>query len=268
MPTINHMEEIAAALAAELRQPRLEWQASFMRTARRLLEGELEKAERNAGVTLELGRRAGLDGEAFIFYTEQMLEIRRWQHRLGEVIADFRDLAGNDSIDFGYSLTRYLYDSGEHDAARTVYDAIFERLRLPPRRDMLAMTTLYNLGYLAARFGDDRRASAVYDALLPHAAAFTSTTVARPVGHHVLGMLSATVGEPERAHHHFDEATRAHEAASAPLLLAETQLEQARLLAGTGSPALVALVDSVRSVAVACGATFLGFLCDDIDVGA
>jgi hypothetical protein len=35
VPAINEMEEMATALAADLRQPRLEWQASFMRTARR-----------------------------------------------------------------------------------------------------------------------------------------------------------------------------------------------------------------------------------------
>ena len=34
----NAMEDVATALAAELRQPRLEWQASFMRAARRLYE--------------------------------------------------------------------------------------------------------------------------------------------------------------------------------------------------------------------------------------
>jgi DNA-binding SARP family transcriptional activator/tetratricopeptide (TPR) repeat protein len=266
VPTINLMEEIATALAAELRQPRLEWQASFMRTARRLLEGELDEAERNAGLTLELGRRAGLDGEAFIFYTEQLLEIRRWQRRLGELIEDFRDLAGNDAIDFGYSLTRYLYDSGEHDAARAAYEKIMDRLALPPRRDMLAITTLYNVGYLAAKLGDTMRAPAIYDALLPYGSAFTSTTVARPIGHHFLGMLASTLGEREAARRHFESATQAQSDARAPLLLAETQLEHARLLVGTGDPGLATLVGSVRAAAVAHGARFLGLECDEIDV--
>lgn len=268
VPTINHMEEIATALAFDLRQPRLEWQASFMRTARRLLEGALEEAEKNAELTLELGRRAGYDGEAFIFHTEQMLEIRRWQHRLGDVIEDFRDLAGNDAIDFGYSLTRYLYDSGEHDAARAAYDAIMDRLVLPPRRDMLAITTLYNVAYLAARLGDEARAPAIYDALLPFASAFTSTTVARPCGHHFLGMLASTRGESEVARRHFEAAARAHTHACAPLLLAETQLEHARLIAGTDDADLAGLVDEVRSVSVAHGARFLGFGCDEIERGS
>jgi DNA-binding SARP family transcriptional activator len=262
--TINHMEEIATALAGELRQPRLEWQASFMRTARRLLEGALEEAERSAALTLELGQRAGQD-EAFIFYTEQILEIRRWQHRLAEVIDDFRELAGNDAIDFGYSLTRCLYDSGEHDAARVAYDAIMQRLQLPPRRDMLATTTLYNVAYLAARFGDDARAPSIYDALLPYADAYTSTTVPRPVGHHFLGMLASTSGDVDLARRHFVAAARAHSDAAAPLLLAETRLEHARLLAGTGGDELAGLVDSVRAAAIGHRAAFLGFGCDEID---
>ena len=264
---MNEMEEIATALAADLRQPRLEWQASFMRTARRLFEGELDAAERMAAETLALGRRAGQDGEAFIFYTEQVLEIRRWQGRLGELVGDFRDLAGVEGFDFGYSLTRYLYDAGEVTSARAVYDASIQKLPLPPRRDMLSMTTLYNVAYLAARFGAVQHARVVYDALFPFAPAFTSTTVPKPVGAHYLGMLASTFGDLERADRHFHDATLAHETARAPLLLAETKLEYARLLVGAKpAPAECAqLLNSIRAVATPAGARFLLLGCDEIE---
>ena len=139
---INEMQETATQLAAELRQPRLEWQARFMLTARHMLEGDLVLAEERAQETLELGQRAGQDPEAFIFYNEQMLEIRRWQDRLHEFVSDFREVAGNEEYDFGFALTRYLYDGGEHDVARTAYSSIMDRIELPPRRDMLAMASL------------------------------------------------------------------------------------------------------------------------------
>ncbi len=205
---MNAMEEHATALAAELRQPRLEWQASFMRAARRLYEGDLDRAERTAERTLELGRRAGQDGEAFIFYNEQILEIRRWQGRLDELEAVLVPLAGNDAFDFGFALTRYVYDAGEVDLVRTVYTEKIQPLALRPRRDMLALATMYNAAYLAARFGDARTGEVVYRALEPYASAFTSTTVAKPVGAHHLGMLASLLGEAELAAQHFGAASR------------------------------------------------------------
>src|SRR4029077_16088145 len=106
----------------------------------------------------------------------------------------FRDLAGSEGLDFGYVLTRYLYDSGERDAAAAAYASIMQQVRLPPRRDMLATATLHNLAYLTVRFGAARYARAIYDELLPYASAYTSTTVPRPVGAHFLGMLASTLG--------------------------------------------------------------------------
>ncbi|MCU1430669.1 MAG: ATPase [Actinomycetia bacterium] len=264
----NEMEEIATALAKELRQPRLVWQASFMRTSRLIVEGRLDEAATCASETLELGTRAGQGEEAFIYYTEQVLEIRRWQDRLSELLDVFGGLAGRDDIDFGYSLTRYLYDAGEHAAAADAYAAVMSRLELPPRRDMLALPTLYNLSYLAARLNDATGAQVLYDVLLPSATRYTNTTVAKPVGHHALGMLAATLGDTRAAIRHFERAIDAHERVRAPLLLAETQLETARLVVGTGGGARRAapLIDAVRTTAASSGALALLRACDDIDV--
>src|SRR5262249_61514577 len=120
--------EVASALASELRQPRLEWQASSMKTARRILEGDLDGAETGAQRTLELGHRAGQYTEAFIFFSEQMLEIRRWQDR-GDFVTQFKDLAGKEGLDVGWALTSYLYDAGERDVARAAYDSIIEQFQ-------------------------------------------------------------------------------------------------------------------------------------------
>ncbi len=265
----NEMQEIATALAQELRQPRLVWQASFMRTSRLIEEGKLDEAETLATATLDLGERAGQGGEAFIFYTEQLLEIRRWQDRLPEVVEMFGDLAGRDDIDFGYSLIRYLYDAGEHAAAGARYREVLRRVVLPPRRDMLALATLYNLGYLAARLGDREHAPALYEALAPYAGSFTNTTVAKPVAHHALGMLAATMGDAARAVEHLECATRVHERVQAPLLLDETRVEHARLLLATGASRAVVdgVVEAVRLGAARRGARFLLRACDGLEMG-
>ena len=225
-------------------------------------------AEETAAETLTLGRRAGQHGEAFIFYNEQILEIRRWQGRLHELLDIVGTLAGNEAVDFGWSLTRYAYDAGEIDIARAVYTEKMVPLPLPPRRDMLALTTLYNLAYLAARFGDVAQARATYEALTPHASAFTSTTVAKPVGEHFLGMLAATVGDHALAVQHFRNATLAHDRACAPLLLAETHLEHARVLVASGAPEreVTDLLESAWMIGRPRGAAFLLLGCREVDV--
>jgi class 3 adenylate cyclase/tetratricopeptide (TPR) repeat protein/DNA polymerase III delta prime subunit len=262
----SEMVDRADMLARELHQPTLVWQAGLMRTSRKILGGALDDAEQRAIETLESGRRANQDAEAFIFFTEQMLEIRRWQDRLGDMLADFRELAGVGRIDFGYSLMRYLYDAGEEEAAAACYDAVMERLPLPPRRDMLAATTLGNLAYLAARVGDGERAPSMYEMLLPFGDAFASTTVAKPAGWHHLGMLASTMGRSELAEDHFSLAVTLHEKARAPLLVAETKLEWARLLVGRGADLdrAAGLLDAVRSTATASGARFLERSCLDL----
>jgi hypothetical protein len=172
-----------------------------------------------------------------IYFTELMLEIRRWQDRLREMLADFRDIAGVEGVDLGYSLVRYLYDAGERARALEIYDAIMEREPLPPRRDLLIGPMLCHMSYLAARAGDTARAPRLYELLRPLAGTFANSTVAKPITEHFLGMLSAVLGDVEVADAHFAVAAAAHERIRAPLLVGETKLEWARLLRDAGDAA-------------------------------
>jgi hypothetical protein len=262
---VDEMVELASALAEDLRQPQLLWQASFMRAARLILRGRLDEAEALAEETRDLGRRASQDIEAEIFYNEQLLEIRRWQQRLHEVIGPFADFAGNDSIDFGYALTRYLYESGEHEAAAEKYRAIVGGLKLPLRRDLLAAPLLCNLAFLAAKLDDVEHAAVFYEALTPMANGFANTTVAKPLGAHFLGLLATTLGDTAAAARHFEAAEAAHVRACTPLLEAETLLEHARLLAVNGDRAKTQrLVNDAHSLGAAHGATLILSGCDEV----
>jgi hypothetical protein len=83
-------------------------------------------------------------------------------------------------------------------------------------------------------------------------------------------MLAATFGDVASALGHFRDATVAHEQACAPLLLAETHLEHARVLVDSGRPRVeyAPLLESVRSIAQPRGAAFLEHGCDDVDDSA
>ena len=264
---VDKLVEIASNLADDLRLPAFLWQASFMRTARLILRGELDEAERLAGQTLELGQRAGQQIEAFVFYNEQILEIRRWQDRLGEVSSLLRDFAGADLWDFGYSLTRYLYDAHEIELATARYESIVQRVQLPPRRDLLAGTSLCNLAYLATRLGDTERAAQLYGLIEPYRSAFASTTVAKPVGEHFLGLIASALDDFSAAERHFESACHAHERARAPLLVAETQVEWAAVLGRQGERGRAReLVDAARANVRGRGAAFVARRCDEVQV--
>jgi DNA-binding SARP family transcriptional activator/tetratricopeptide (TPR) repeat protein len=255
----NEMVDLAGRLARELHQPSLLFHTSMMRTSRRILEGALDEAERGAYTTFELGQRANQGAEALIFFTELLLEIRRWQGRLSEMLPEFADLAGTAGIDFGYSLVRYLYDAGECERAVALYQHVMREQPVPPRRDLLAGATLCNLAYLAARAGDKARAQQLYDALLPLAGSFANTTVAKPITEHFLGLLAATFDDVACAEDHFAVAVAAHEKVGAPLLAAESRVEWARLLlvSGADPDRAARLTDAVTETATNHSAPFL-----------
>jgi hypothetical protein len=253
------MVELAGQLAKQLNQPNLLFHASLMRTSRRILEGALDEAEQRAHATFDLGQRANQGGEAVIFFSELLLEIRRWQGRLPEMLDDIRDLAGLAGVDFGYSLIRYLYDAGERELAIERYNDVMQQMQLPPRRDLLAGATLCHLAYLAARAADAPNCARLYESLAPLAGTFANTTVAKPVTEHFLGMLSVALNDHDAAERSFSIAVEAHEKIRAPLLIAETQVEWARLLVDSdrGSERVATLLRAAGDTAKAYASVFL-----------
>ena len=248
----NDMVELAARVAGSLHQPRFLWQARLMQTAQAVFRGSLDDAEFFADEALDLGRRAGQNADAFVFHTEQTFEIERWRGNLAEHIEELRPFAGQPAWDFGYVLTRYLYEAGDTVAASEIYRRIVATTFLPLRRDMLAAPALYNLALLATRERDRATAEGLYTALQPFADAFANTTVAKPVGWHYLGMLAATTGRTVAAESDLRKAIAIHDMVGAPLFRAESEVELARVLLEQGdhdgAERLLASADATASV--------------------
>jgi DNA-binding SARP family transcriptional activator len=258
----NDMVDLAARVAGRLRQPRFLWQARLMQTAQAVFRGALDDAAFFADEALELGRRAGQSADAFVFHAEQTMEIHRWQGRLDAHLDELRVLAGQSAWDFGYALTRYLYEAGDVEAAGAIYRRIVAQGFLPLRRDMLAAPALYSLAFLATREGDAETAAGLHAALTPFADSFANTTVAKPVGWHYLGMLAAAMGDTHGAEASLRKAIAIHDLVGAPLFRAESEIELARLAVDRGDDALAAeLLAAAEASAASRGAALLTRAC-------
>ena len=254
----NDMVDLAARVASSLRQPRFLWQARLMQTAQAVFRGALDDAEFFADEALEIGRRSGQGADAFVFHTEQTLEIARWRGGLADQVEQLRPFAGQPAWDFGYSITRYLYEAGAVVEASDIYRRIVASRFLPLRRDMLAAPALYNLALLATRERDRATAEGLYAALQPFADAFANTTVAKPVGWHYLGMLAATMGRIDDAESDLRRAIAIHDMVGAPLFRAESEIELARvLLEHDDTTDVEALLASAEATAAVRGAELL-----------
>ena len=261
----NDMVDLAARVASSLGQPRLLWQARLMQTAQAVFRGTLDDATFFADEALELGRRAGQGGDAFVFHAEQMMEIRRWQGRLAEHLEELRPFAGRPDWDFGYAITRYVYEAGETEQGGRLYRELVAKPFLPLRRDMLAAPGLYNLAFLATREGDADTAPGLYEALVPFADSFANTTVAKPVGWHYLGMLASVTGDLETAEAHLRKSVTVHDLVGAPLFRAESEVELARVLLTSGADSEAGtLLQNARLTAAARGARLLRGVIDDL----
>jgi tetratricopeptide (TPR) repeat protein len=255
----------ANRIGQRLRQPLVSWLGTVAEAGWHHLWGALDDAERLSRRAHELGIQAGQHADAAMFHAEQMLEIRRLQGRLAEEAGWFLPLVGVRGADLAWTLTRYAYVLGRADRAALSYDRAVAERPLRIRRDVVEAVTLRNLAFLAVRFGDRATAAELVERLRPQEDTFTGTTVKQPAGHHYLGMLWASLGRPDAADAHFARAHARHLEASAPLLVADTEMEWARALwerdepdpDGARDARALALVAAARDRAVECGAAGL-----------
>jgi hypothetical protein len=210
--------------------------------------GDVTAAEQAAGRALDLGVLAGRRMEAVAFYSEQLVEIRRVQGRLGEVIEGLRAAATHLVVDPVNAVMRYLCEGGVDDVEALFDDAIARR-GLPPRRDLAQRAALDNLAFVATRLGRLDEIDILYNALLPHADTFGHSAVAHPCGHHYLAMLAAARGDVDTASEHFAAAATLQERTGTPLLLAESLVDWLDLLVASRSPRDV--IERVRGRATA-----------------
>jgi DNA-binding SARP family transcriptional activator/tetratricopeptide (TPR) repeat protein len=226
--------------AERLRQPLYLWNAAIWRAMQELLAGRLEAAERLAAEALT----AGYQPESAIapqYYAAQLLAIRREQGRIGELEDAARTLVSENPHRPAWraAVATMLWDTGRHEEARGEFEALSQAGYEDIPRDGDWMITTVMLAQLCSELDDAERARKLYELLTPYASGSVViglAAVCQGAAGRYLGTLARTIGEPELARAHLEQALALNGAMHAHVHLAHTQIDYARVL-GPGEAA-------------------------------
>jgi tetratricopeptide (TPR) repeat protein len=247
---VDAQMEAFIAGAQELRQPLFLWNAAVWRAMRSLLAGHLDQADTFAAEALSSGiRPEGITAPQY--YAVQLLAIRREQLRMTELEPAVRDLMATNPHRPGWraALATLLYETDRFDEAASELDALAHQdfADIPPDGDwMIAMTLLADV---ASGLGDSERAGRIYELLLPYGrgnvviglAAVCMGATAR-----YLGRLATAMGEQAEAIQLLERALERNVILKAPIQIAHTQLDLARVL-GAGARARELIASAHRT---------------------
>ena len=231
--------EVAALreIAEITRQPFYLHVAQHYGAAIALSDGHLEASEQMARRSEQEGRLlTGRDASGT--YGIQMFSLRREQGRLAELASVIRIL-GSSKRAYGPwrpGLASLLVELGmEAEARRELARLLSEGLEA--FRESLWLASLTYITDACASLGDEATAALVYPELAPLAG--TNVMIGHLVAYYgsaerYLGMLTATLGEWERAEEHFERALEANAAMDASTWLAHTNYQYARMLLARG----------------------------------
>jgi tetratricopeptide (TPR) repeat protein len=242
--------EAFTAGADRLRQPLYSWNAAVWRVMRALLAGRLAEAEQLAQEALAIGSH-GETVTAPQYYALQLLAVRQEQARMGELEQPARAIveANPHRPAWRAALATLLIETGRRDEAMQELDLLAEHdfEDIPQDGDWLIAVTL--LSDCCAELEDRERAETLYEMLLPYResnvviglAAMCLGSAAR-----YLGRLATALDQAADAAAHLERALEANIALRAPVFVAHTQLDYARLL-GPGAHSAQLVEDATRT---------------------
>ena len=223
---------LCSALAEEVGQPTLRWSNSWTRLGRALLAGNLTTAERLARETAEIGRLAG-QHDAVVFLGYQLFSVLSEQDRLHEIEGLVAEAA---AFDTGLTiwkplLARLHLEMGKPHQAEEILDRFAQEGFVVPEGPWWWHTcgswvaVCVALKHLAG-------AAQLHRQMAPYAEqlGFPLTGICCPAIAHHLGVLATALGDWDEAADRFEAATATHERIAAPIWLARTSLEWARML--------------------------------------
>jgi DNA-binding SARP family transcriptional activator len=248
--------EAFTAGAELLRQPLYSWNAAVWLAMRALLAGRLDQADELASQALA----AGAHGETVTapqYYATQLLAIRREQGRMAELEQPAREMVKSNPTRVAWraGLATLLWEVGRLEEARAEFETLAADEFDDIQQDGDWMISMTLLADTCSGLGDSERAAKLYELLLPYQQSNVVIglgAVCLGASARFLGRLAATMGRPEEASEHFDRALVANAALQAPVCLAHTQLDYARML-GPTDPKASLLIDAAAQTAEELG---------------
>ena len=235
--------------------PALIWGATFIRSWRALLGGDLAASETLTTEAFAWGERSG-SPEAAVGFGLQLVEIRRQQDRLADMETPIADAVAANPRWAGLRpiLAGVHCDLGQVDAARDLLRADSASRFAVLGVDWFWLYAIAAYAEVCARLGEAELAPALIDLLAPwNGQVVSSTATTTGAVALYLGMLSTVLGQYDDAEAQFTAALATHRRMEAPYWVGKVQLETARLLlvrgaSGDGARA-AALLGEVEAVA-------------------
>jgi len=238
----------------------VQFYARIARAMMAILDGRFTAAEKLAEEALKLGKHTlGVAPEGV--YGMQMFAIRREQSRLSEVAPVMKLLIEEnpDEITWLPGFALVAFDLGYREAAQRRLEELFStRFTLP--LDGKRSASLSFLTEVAAGLGDMEAARTLYKLMLDYkemTVTIGMATVCFGAASRYLGMLSAALGEFDRASKHYEHALEMNSAIGSRPWLAHTQAEYSDLLMKIGSRSAIkramSLSEHARSTAAELG---------------
>lgn len=233
------------------------WLARHARAMMAILEGRFTTAEALAGEAQSLGRQThGADVEGV--YGMQMFTIRREQSRLSEVVPVMKHFIEENPDETtwlpGFALI--AADLGFRDAAqRRLNELARNGFEMP--LDAKRSASLSFMSEVAVSLGDTEAAQTIYDLMLDYKDMTITAgvaTVCFGAASRYLGMLSAVLGDFDKAAEHFEHAIEMNAASGSRPWLAHAQAEYANLLMKNGSKKAIERAMSLAEQASATAA--------------
>jgi tetratricopeptide (TPR) repeat protein len=212
--------------------------AAMLLAWRRLLAGHIDEAEQAADEAFQIASQAG-EPDAFTYYGGQIYAVRRAQGRLGDIVELVEQaMVENPGITaFRAALANALCEVDRLDDARVVFELLVAS-RFTDFAFNAVWLTAMTLSADAAASLEHRAAAPILAELLApwrDQLAFNGNTcegsVARP-----LGVALATAARLDEADEAFAQAVAVHERIDAPIELARTQVDWARMLSTRAQP--------------------------------
>jgi tetratricopeptide (TPR) repeat protein len=227
----------AEHLAADLGQAQLRWFTTLHRAGLELLSGRIDEAERLNREQLRLGQAADTP-EALVVFAGNLLLLGLERGDVAEVEEAVRQATVRlPGLSSGNAMLAVLYcDLGRHGEARDLVTAAEQAATWQPHNHMwLWALALYAAA--CARLGHTSGARALHDLLAPYP---EQVVVAWgvPLGSlsYSVALLATTLGRFEEAEARFGTAAATHARLGAPIWLARTRFEWARMLLARRQP--------------------------------